>query len=129
MAWIIRIPDGGPQISSDDFTLDQLDSIEKSTGTYWSIMNPLRESKVARAFLKAAYEMADRDPADVDSLTMKSLKSMFDYIDDAPSEGQGGPTKARKGQKRRSSSTGARTGSSGPRVSPEPSGSVTSSTS
>ena len=128
MAWLIKIPDG-PVVESDDFTLDTLDQIERETGTYWSVMNPLRESKVARAFLKAAYQMADLDPADVDTLTMKTLKGMFEYAEDPPSKEPERPTKHRKDRTRRSSSGGAPTGSNGRQVSPEPSESVTSSTS
>jgi hypothetical protein len=118
MTWLIRIPDG-PVVESDDFTLDDLDRIEKETGTYWSIMNPLRESKVARAFLRTAYRRADMDPAGVDTLTMRTLKGMFEYIEDASAgDDPQRPTKHRKDQKRRSSSGGAHTGSNGPPLLP-----------
>lgn len=117
MTWVIQIPDG-PKVESDDFTLDDLDKIEKQTGTFWSVMNPLRESKVARAFLQTAYTHAGLDPADVDNLTMKTLKSMFDFVPDGEVlDAEERPTKPRKGQPRRSSSGGAPSDSNGPPVS------------
>jgi hypothetical protein len=127
MTWVIQIPDG-PKVESDDFTLDDLDRIEKETGTFWSVMNPLRESKVARAFLKVAYTHADLDPALVDGLTMKTLKGMFDFKADEPEEAEAVPLgrKAPKDRMRKSSSAGARSASNGPQPSQGNNESVTS---
>ena len=126
MTWIIRIPDG-PEVESDDFLLDDLDRIERESGIFWSVANPLREAKVARAFLKAAYRRAGLDEDLVDSLRMGQIKSVFRY---RPDERAGGdaetPTKAPRGRKRKPSSGGAPNGTGGPRPSPEPSGTATS---
>jgi len=118
MTWIMSLPDGGT-VESDDFLLSDLETIEKETGEYWSTMNVLRTAKVARAFLRVAYQRTGRDPADVDLLTMKFLKSCFDFRadDEAPAEAEGTAADPTKGRTSRSSSGGARRSTSGPRPS------------
>lgn len=114
MAWIIKVPDG-PTVSSDDFTLEMLGRIEDEADVFWSTANVFRSAKVARAFMRCALEIAGRDPSEADVFTMKVYKSAFDYVPDAPEETDDRPTKSRRKQTSRGSSTGAPTASTGPR--------------
>jgi len=72
--------------SSDDFLLDDMEEIEKATGVPWSIANPLREARVARAFLAAALERSGRSEQEIVTtlrmLTLKKLRVAFEYLPD-----------------------------------------------
>jgi hypothetical protein len=84
MSWLIR--HNGVQFSSDDFTIEDLGEIEKATGTAWSIANPIREIKQARAFLATAMLRSGRSEAEVEAMlnqiTLRSLKNAFEYVAD-----------------------------------------------
>ena len=93
MSWLIR--HNGVEASSDDFLIDDLAQIEKSTGTPWSVANPWRDVKVARAFLAAAMLRAGRGEEEVATalslLTLKQLKTVFKWVDDdEPPAGEDG---------------------------------------
>lgn len=89
MSWNIRIP-GGQVVSSDDFLIEDLGSIEKATGESWAVLNPMRSSAVAKAFLAVAMLRSGRTEAEVETalqlVTLKKLKSAFTYIDDEEAE-------------------------------------------
>ena len=80
MTWLIKWD--GKEVSSDDFTLDELGQVEKEADTSWSIANPLRTALVARAFLRIAIKKLDGDPKDADGLTLGKIKRAFVYRDD-----------------------------------------------
>jgi hypothetical protein len=53
-AWLLLLElEDGQQLtaSTDDLTLNELETAEKVAGVPWSVMNPLRSTKVARALL------------------------------------------------------------------------------
>lgn len=90
MTWIIKV--GGQEISSDDFTLDELGQIEKLADTSWSIANPLRHAPVAKAFLRVAIAKSGGNPQDADTLTLREVKKVFSYRpddEDEETEGSG----------------------------------------
>ena len=119
MTWVLKVGDG--EVSSDDFLLADMETIEAESGEFWSTANPARSAKAARAFLRAAYRHADLDPDEVDGLRMAVLKSMFEYRpDEAEPEPDGErPTKPRnRGRTSRSSSPGAPTVTGGPQLQP-----------
>lgn len=82
--WIIRV--GDDEITSDDFLIEDLETIEKATDTPWSIANPLKDIKVARAFIAVAMVRqgkTDREvTAEMKTLTLRTLKKTFDYKPD-----------------------------------------------
>lgn len=82
VTWIVKV--GSEQISSDDFTLEDLIALEKETGTPWSGLNPLREAQVARAFLRIAIKRLGGKPDDADNATLKQLKHTFAFEADEP---------------------------------------------
>ena len=88
--WIIRV--GDEKVESDDFLIEDLEAIEKAGGSPWSIANPLRDIKVARAFLAVAMlrqGKTDRETeAELKKMTLKTLKGTFEYRsdDDVPGE-------------------------------------------
>lgn len=115
MTWVMRW--GGQEIVSDDFTLGELGRIEDETGVPWSTLNPLREMKVARAFLGIALERTGGDAAELDGLTLGRIKAVFDFRPDVPFPGGGeadddGPLALSSG----GSSRGASAGSAGARA-------------
>ena len=110
MTWTVTTP-AGP-VSSDDFTLGDLDDIEKGSDTFWSVANPWRHARVARGFLRAAYRAKGLDPGLVDSLTMGALKTAFDYEPD-PGDEAADPTRGRRGRSTRASSAPSSKGSAG----------------
>lgn len=119
MTWIVQW--GGQRVSSDDFTLGDLIALEKETGTPWSGLNPLREVKVAVAFLRVAVGRLGGDPDEADSATLKQLKHVFAFEPDEPWPGDGedgedddGPL----GLKGPGSSPGAPAASTGDRAKP-----------
>jgi hypothetical protein len=79
--WVIRV--GDVEVLSDDFLIEDLEAVEKTSGVPWSIANPLREIKVARAFLAVAMVRqgkSDREvEAELRTLTLRTLKNTFDY--------------------------------------------------
>jgi len=108
MTWIMRVPGG--EVSSDDFTLDELELVEKQTGTPWSISNPLRSVAVARAFLKVAVVKSGGSPQDVDKYTLRELKNRFDFRaddDDDEATGEGVDAPPPLARTSRESSSGA----------------------
>lgn len=84
MSWLIR--HNGVEFSSDDFLIEDLQTIEESTGTPWSIANPVREIKVARAFLAVAMLRSGRSEAEVEAMlaniTLKALRAAFELVPD-----------------------------------------------
>ncbi len=48
--WRIRL-DGFPDVTTDDLTLDDLETVEKVAGTPWVLINPLASVKEAKALL------------------------------------------------------------------------------
>lgn len=53
-AWLLRLetaPGEWVEASTDDLTLNELETAEKVSGVPWSILNPLRSIPVARALL------------------------------------------------------------------------------
>lgn len=90
MSWLVRWDD--VELNSDEFLIEDLESVEKSTGVPWSVCNPFREVKVARAFLAVALLRAGKTENEVaDALgrvTLGTLKSAFDYKPDDEMEGR-----------------------------------------
>ena len=90
MSWLVRWDN--VEMSSDDFLIEDLESVEKATGVPWSVANPLREIKVARAFLAVALLRAGKSESEVAAalgkVTLGTLKTAFDYKpDDQATEG------------------------------------------
>jgi hypothetical protein len=113
MTWLITVGEG--TVESDDFTIGDLGQIEKESETYWSIANPLRSSRVARAFLRVAYRRSGRDPEEVDGLTLGQLKSMFDFRADADDGEPERPMRSRRKQTSRGSQGSSQPNTTGPR--------------
>lgn len=90
MTWNIR--HNGMSFSSDDFLIEDLAEIESATGVPWSVANPLREIKVAKAFLAAAMLRSGRSDVEVETalkmLTLKHLKKAFAFVVDEDDEGE-----------------------------------------
>ena len=86
--WLIKV--GDKTVESDDFTIGDLEEIEKATATPWSIANPLRDIKVARAFLATAMlreGVADREVEQaLRTITLRSLKNTFAFKPDDEDE-------------------------------------------
>jgi len=82
MPWLIK--HNGVVFDSDDFTIADLGEIEKATDVPWSIANPLREIKVARAFLAVALLRSGRTDKEVEKalalITLKALKRSFELV-------------------------------------------------
>lgn len=116
MTWIVRW--GGERVTSDDFTLDDLIALEKETGTPWSALNPLREIRIARAFLRVAINRTGGDPDDADRATLGRLKHVFEFEEDQPwpGGGEGSDDDGPLDLKARGSSPGASAGSTGGRA-------------
>lgn len=114
MTWIITVP-GGQKIESDDFTLEHLGRAEKESDTPWSIQNPLRSAAVARAYLRTALELAGQDPSLADTLTLREIKSSFDYREDEPITGEAVGAAAPLDRSSPDYLPGAHRGSTGPR--------------
>lgn len=93
MTW--RITFAGVDMTSDDFTIGELGEVEKVSGVPWSIANPLREVKVARAFLAVALlrsGVPDREvAAHLEKVTLRKLKHAFSYEPDEDQEGEEEP--------------------------------------
>lgn len=95
--WLITID--GVVTESDDFLVDDLEKIEKATKTPWSTANPYRDIGVAKAFMAVALQRqgkSDREVADyLKTVTLKTLKGVFDYRSDDDDDGEGSadPTK------------------------------------
>jgi len=125
MAFIIRIP-GYPPLEDWDFTLDDLDAIERESGVPWVLATPFRSAKVAKAYFRVAYRHHGLDPDDVDKLTQRDFKGWLDVVpneddadDDADAEdGEADPpTTPRRARRSRPSSGASPTATSGPRQS------------
>jgi hypothetical protein len=118
MSWKIAID--GNEVSSDDLLLDDLAYVEKVGGSPWSIANPYKDIGVARAFLRVALVRSGVSPEDADermkTITLGDVKTAFTFVEDTPSAGgQQGKSQGRTTSTSRSSSGGARKGSTGPR--------------
>lgn len=128
MGWLIKID--GHEVSSDDLTLDDLDALEKATGTPWSALNPWRHATHAREFIRRALVLSGvpQEDADAraDNLRLSDIKGAFDFVDDTTGEREASPD-IPLGRSSRSSSRGGPRGSGGPRRKPAGSGSGTSS--
>ncbi len=116
MGFIIRIP-GQPEIDSSDFTIDEIDAIEREADVYWIMAHPWRQVKVARAFMRVAYARHGMDPKLADDLRLRNLTKVFDYVpDEEETEAEAEeevPTKARKGRSRVGSSDTSQSATSG----------------
>jgi hypothetical protein len=122
MGWVITW--GGTRYPADDFTLDDLGRCEKESGTPWSLMNPLREARVAKAFLGVVLDRAgvpDGEPRDayLDRLTLRQVRDIFTYDSDdedpAGTEVREGSPLGRPAPSSSSSSPGESAGSGGSR--------------
>lgn len=84
MSWLIKFD--GTEVLSDDFTVEELGEVEKVSGVPWSICNPLREAKVAMAFIAVALLHAGRDQDDIadilEKLTLGQMKNAFEFVPD-----------------------------------------------
>lgn len=115
MGFTVTVP-GHPVVDDLDFTLDDMDVIERESGIPWTIVHPMKNAKVAKAYVRVVYRMHGLDPAEVDSLRQRDMQGWFghsDVVEDAPER----PTRARKGPKPRKpphSSGSSPTGTSGP---------------
>lgn len=121
MPWVITIP-GEEPINELDFTLDEVDFIERESKTPWGIANPIRVLAVYRAYLKVCLKRVGRDPKEVDTYTQRDIRGWLDYVPDEESEEakpEEVPTKARKGRKQAASSVTSLTSTTGPRTSAE----------
>ena len=127
MPFIIKIP-GHPEVEDLDFTLDQMDMIERESGVFWVLASPFKSAKVAKAYLKAAYRMHGLDPDDVDTLRQRDMRGWIDFrADESDAEAAPTtPTKGRTARKRPASSVGAPTPTTGPPPSPGSNASETS---
>lgn len=87
--WIIK--HNGTEFSSDDFLIEDLENVERATGSPWSTANPLRDVKTARAFLAVAMLRQGSPNAEVETalklITLKSLKNAFEFKSDDEEEG------------------------------------------
>lgn len=127
--WLIRVD--GFEMESDDFTIEELGEIERVSGDPWSVVNPLRSAKAARAFVAIALlrsglakdQVADRLAA----LNLRDLKTAFDYKpeDAATLVGDQPAPLARRRSTTRGSSRG-RPAKDGSRLPPDESASATS---
>ena len=88
MTWIITW--NNQEVSSDDFTLDELGKVEQAADTSWSIANPLRAAAVAKEFLRIAITHTGGDPKEADTLTLGRMKKAFSYRADDESDSEGG---------------------------------------
>lgn len=109
MTWIIRV--GDETVSSDDFTIEDLGNIETSAGTIWSVANPLREAKIAKAFLAVAMLHLGKTEQEVidalNTITLKTLKNTFSLVpDEEEGDEAADPTQDRPAQISRGSSRG-----------------------
>jgi hypothetical protein len=90
MPWIVTFD--GVQLDADDMTVEELGEVERISGVPWSIANPLREVKVAKAYIAVALLRTGRDKSEVASrlaaLRQRDLKGVFDWRED-DQEGQG----------------------------------------
>ena len=127
MTWVMTLPARAGTVESDDFTLDDLDAIEKATGQPWSTLNPWRDAKVAREFIRTAYRHTGITDEQADDATrriaLRHVKSLFEHrpdepLSDEPAKDDGGPLD----RKRHRSSTGAPPAGDGRPLSPVPSG-------
>ena len=88
MTWIIKLD--GIRLESDDFTIAELGEVEKATGEPWSTTNPLRSIKAAEAFLAVVMLRSGRPEPEViaalESLTLRTLKSAFEWQADEEGE-------------------------------------------
>ena len=114
MAWLIRVDDE-TAVDSDDFTLSDLIEIEKESEVPWSTSNPLREVRVAKAFIRAALRKSGRNPREVDEWTLRRIKKVFDWRsdvegDDEQQEGGAAPLKDSSDPGSSSGGSGASTG-------------------
>ena len=132
MTWIIRWEE--TEISSDDFLIEDLESIEKATGQPWSILNPYRDVKVAKAFLAVALLRAGKNEQQIELalrvVSLGTLKTTFDYKPDDEVEvvQDETPTKRRKPHARTSrASSLSESATAGSPTTPGNSDSVTSS--
>lgn len=116
MTWTMRLPGGRGAVESDDFTLDDLDRIERATGQPWSTLNPWRDAKTAREFIRTAYRHSGLTDAQADDATkriaLRHVKSLFEHRPDEPlaegdDEEDGGGPPVPLDRRRRSTSTGA----------------------
>ena len=130
MSWIVRWQD--TEINSDDFLIEDLEQIEKATGTPWSIANPLRDIKVAKAFIAVAMLRAGKSDTQValalNALTLGTLKTAFDFKPEDEATSESVPTTPKKSRARTSpgsSPTGRAT--DGSPATPDDSASETSS--
>jgi hypothetical protein len=110
VSWIIKWQ--GQEFSSDDFLLEDLAEVEKSTGTPWSTANPYREVSVAKAFLAVAMLRQGASEKEVveelKKVTLKTLKTSFVYYadeDEGPPE-EVDPSARSRAKTGRSSSRG-----------------------
>ena len=90
MAWTIKY--GGQTLDSDDFTIEELGEVERASGEPWSIINPLRSVKVARAFIAVLMlRTMDKDevPSALKALTLKKMRLAFEYRPDEDEDAVG----------------------------------------
>ena len=113
VAWIVKWD--GEEMSSDDLTMEELEAIEDMTGGSWSMLNPVRSVKDAKALLVVAMIRGGADKPDVEkrvrSLTVADIKDAFDWrADDADplavvatsTESPSGPRAGTDGRRRKS---------------------------
>jgi hypothetical protein len=86
MAWKITM--NGQDFNSDDMTLGELGDVEEATGKPWSLLNPWTDVATAKAFARIAlsHQGLSGDELDgaVESLTLRDVKSAFDFVEDEP---------------------------------------------
>lgn len=84
MSYVIRTTAG--EINTDDFTLADLGWCEEQSGTPWSIQNPWKSIKVAKAMHRTALVRLGVAEADAEAaterLTLRQMKSMFQWRED-----------------------------------------------
>lgn len=92
MSWLIKIR--GSEVSSDDFTLEELEAVEKASGTPWSVLNAYREIRVAKAMLAVVLvRLGVPDTLmvkELSALTLRDIKSAFVWVPDEDDGGGGG---------------------------------------
>lgn len=85
MAWKIRLDE--VEFSSDDLTLEELEAVEETSGEPWSMLNPVRSVKSAKALLAVALMRAGVPDEEIGqrlgALTVKDIKDVFDWEEDS----------------------------------------------
>lgn len=87
--------DGYPSITTDELTLDEVEIVERVSGTPWVVINPTNSLKCAKALFVVMAVRAglseDDALAQAAALPLKRIKRSFTFVQgDAALPGEGG---------------------------------------